>query len=128
MVVQVSMRYNSSRDNFYLEPVKADKNNNWNNLNVNLFITVPKSVNPEIQTNVGNFELTDIEGDIKGKLTANEKVEIRDGGKYKGDIVAASILVSEKALFDGNVSMKAEGEEPAVKKFSEKRSPQSKAE
>ena len=69
-----------------------------------------------------------VEGAIEGKLTANEKVEIRDGGKYKGDIVAASILVSEKALFDGNVSMKAEGEEPAVKKFSEKRRPQSKAE
>lgn len=66
-----------------------------------------------------------IEGDVEGKITTTEKVEIRDGGKYKGDMLARSILVSENAVFEGNVKMKVEGEEPSIQKFTEKRSSQS---
>jgi cytoskeletal protein CcmA (bactofilin family) len=85
-----------------------------------LFVGKTGRINGEIEA-----KTVIIEGNIEGKLTADEKVEIRDGGKYKGDVVAASILVSEKALVDGNVSVKAEGKEPPVEQFTEKRSPQS---
>ncbi len=74
----------------------------------------------------GEIEATNviIEGDVEGKITTNEKVEIRDGGKYRGDILAASVLVSEKALFEANVKMRVEGEEPSIRRFTEKRGAQ----
>jgi len=62
-----------------------------------------------------------IEGDVVGKMTATGRAEIREGGKYKGDILATSILVSENALLEGNVKMKMEGEKPSVQQFPEKR-------
>jgi len=65
-----------------------------------------------------------IEGEVEGKITTTEKVEIRDGGKYRGDILAASVLVSEKALFEANVKMRVEGEEPSVRRFTERRGAQ----
>ena len=65
-----------------------------------------------------------IEGEVEGKITATEKVEIRDGGKYRGDILAASVLVSQKAVFEANVKMRVEGEEPSVGRFTEKRGAQ----
>jgi cytoskeletal protein CcmA (bactofilin family) len=65
-----------------------------------------------------------IEGEVEGKITATEKVEIRDDGKYRGDILAASVLVSQKAVFEANVKMRVEGEEPSVQRFTEKRGAQ----
>ena len=65
-----------------------------------------------------------IEGEVDGKITATEKVEIRDGGKYRGDILAASVLVSQKAVFEANVKMRLEGEEPSVGSITEKRGAQ----
>jgi cytoskeletal protein CcmA (bactofilin family) len=65
-----------------------------------------------------------IEGEVEGKITTTEKVEIRDGGKYRGDILAASVLVSEKALFEANVKMRVEAEEPSVRRFTERRGTQ----
>lgn len=46
-----------------------------------------------------------VEGDFEGKLTAKEKVEIRDTGKFVGDIWAPSVLVSDRAYFQGKVTM-----------------------
>lgn len=61
-----------------------------------------------------------IEGDVQGKMSATERAEIREGGKYRGDMLAASIVVSEKALLEGNVKMTVEGEEPSVQQFPKK--------
>ena len=66
-----------------------------------------------------------IEGDFEGIIRATEKVEIRDGGKCKGDIFTATIAVSENAYFDGNVKMEVEDREPSVLHFTEKRRSQS---
>jgi cytoskeletal protein CcmA (bactofilin family) len=53
-----------------------------------------------------------IEGEVEGKVVAHEKVELREGGKYKGEIVAPSVMISDKSFFDGIVQMlKEEGEE-----------------
>jgi cytoskeletal protein CcmA (bactofilin family) len=64
-------------------------------------------------------------GDVDGIIRATEKVEIRDGGRCKGDIFTATIAISEKAYFDGNVKMEVKGKEPNVLNFTEKRRPQS---
>ncbi len=62
-----------------------------------------------------------LEGDFEGVIRAKEKVEIRDGGKCKGDIFTATIAVSENAYFEGNVKMDVEDREPSVLNFKEKR-------
>ena len=46
-----------------------------------------------------------VEGEFEGNLTAKERVEIRDEGKFVGDILAPAVLVSDKAFFQGNVTM-----------------------
>ena len=66
-----------------------------------------------------------VEGDFEGIIRAAEKVEIRDGGKCKGDIFTATIAVSENAYFEGNVKMEVEDREPSVLHFTEKRRSQS---
>jgi cytoskeletal protein CcmA (bactofilin family) len=66
-----------------------------------------------------------VEGDFEGIIKATEKVEIRDGGKCKGDIFTATIAVSENAYFEGNVKMEVEDREPSVLHFTEKRRSQS---
>ena len=52
-----------------------------------------------------------IEGEVEGKVMANEKVELLEGGKYKGEILAPSVMISDKAFFDGSVKMMKEGTE-----------------
>jgi cytoskeletal protein CcmA (bactofilin family) len=69
-----------------------------------------------------------VEGDFEGIIKATEKVEIRDGGKCKGDIFTATIAVSENAYFEGNVKMEVEDREPSVLRFTEKRRSQSEKE
>jgi cytoskeletal protein CcmA (bactofilin family) len=69
-----------------------------------------------------------IEGDFEGIIKATEKVEIRDGGKFKGDIFTATIAVSENAYFEGNVKMEVEDRESSVIHFTEKRRCQSEKE
>ena len=69
-----------------------------------------------------------VEGDFEGIIKATEKVEIRDGGKCKGDIFTATIAVSENAYFEGNVKMEVEDREPSVLHFTEKRGSQSEKE
>jgi cytoskeletal protein CcmA (bactofilin family) len=53
-----------------------------------------------------------IEGEVEGKVVANEKVELRDGGKYKGEILAPSVMISDNSFFDGIVQMLKQGAEP----------------
>jgi cytoskeletal protein CcmA (bactofilin family) len=52
-----------------------------------------------------------IEGEVEGKVIAKEKVELRDGGKYKGEILAPSVKISDNSYFDGIVQMLKEGTE-----------------
>jgi len=53
-----------------------------------------------------------IEGEVEGKVIAKEKVELRDGAKYKGEILAPSVKISDDSFFDGIVQMLREGTEP----------------
>ena len=50
-----------------------------------------------------------IEGVVEGKLTVSGNVEVRDSGKYIGDIFSPSIRVSNKAFFQANVKMTKDG-------------------
>ena len=53
------------------------------------------------------------QGRAKAKgIEALEMVELRDGGKYKGEILAPSVMISDNSFFDGTVQMLKEGAEP----------------
>jgi cytoskeletal protein CcmA (bactofilin family) len=57
-----------------------------------------------------------IEGDVEGTLEAEEKLEVRDGGKCNGDILAPSVLISDKAFFQGQVTMARDKKDGSPKK------------
>ncbi len=64
-VEKISMNTHSSDEEFYLKPVKSG-DDNWNNLSVDLIVTIPAGTRPDISTNVGNIILNNINGQIKG--------------------------------------------------------------
>jgi cytoskeletal protein CcmA (bactofilin family) len=46
-----------------------------------------------------------IEGDVRGNLTANDRVEMKQTARYEGDLRAARMVVDEGAVFSGHVSV-----------------------
>ena len=50
-----------------------------------------------------------IEGEMEGKVIADEKVELRGDAQYRGEIHAPSVMIADTAFFDGNVKMMREG-------------------
>lgn len=48
-----------------------------------------------------------IEGEVEGTFSAKERIEIRDGGKCLGDLFSPSVKISDKAFFEGRVTMKS---------------------
>ena len=63
-VEQVGMTVNSSEERYYLKPITRD-GGEWNDLNVDLFVTVPPGIEPDLETRMGRVELYDFEGKIK---------------------------------------------------------------
>jgi beta-lactamase regulating signal transducer with metallopeptidase domain len=64
MVEAVGMKLDSSEKRYYLEPVRHD-GGKWDNLSVDLQITVPPGVLPDVKTELGSVELRDLKGRIK---------------------------------------------------------------
>jgi cytoskeletal protein CcmA (bactofilin family) len=46
-----------------------------------------------------------VEGDVKGNLTANDRIELKNSARYEGDLTAAKLVVEEGAVFNGHVSV-----------------------
>lgn len=44
-------------------------------------------------------------GEIRGNISAKEKIEINSPAIVRGDIVAPSLIIKEGAVFEGNCSM-----------------------
>jgi len=64
MVEQVSINLHSSDERYYLKPVKQD-GGQWNNLSVDFHITVPLGILPDVKTDLGNIEISNLKGNIK---------------------------------------------------------------
>jgi len=64
MVEQVGMNLNSSDERYYLKPVKQD-GGQWSNLSVDFTITVPPGVRPDVKTDLGNIEISNLQGNVK---------------------------------------------------------------
>jgi cytoskeletal protein CcmA (bactofilin family) len=52
-----------------------------------------------------NAKAVTITGEVHGNVTAEEKVEIRETGKLRGDIVAPRLVIADGAFFKGSVEM-----------------------
>ena len=50
-------------------------------------------------------------GEVKGNVTATEKVDIRENGSVEGDITAPRVAIAEGAHFRGSVDMAAKGKQ-----------------
>ena len=46
-----------------------------------------------------------VAGTIEGRLVAEERIELRDGARVDGDLVAPRIRISDGAGFNGRVEM-----------------------
>lgn len=63
-----------------------------------------------------------VEGEIEGKIHAEEKIELRPTCKVKGNVEAKTVAIAEGAYFEGRISMAGGGKgQLAVQSFREKR-------
>jgi cytoskeletal protein CcmA (bactofilin family) len=46
-----------------------------------------------------------LEGDVKGNLVANDRVDMKASARYEGDLRAAKLTVEEGAVFSGHVTV-----------------------
>ena len=46
-----------------------------------------------------------IEGDVKGKLSATDRVELKQSARYEGDLTASKLVVDEGAVLSGHVTV-----------------------
>jgi cytoskeletal protein CcmA (bactofilin family) len=46
-----------------------------------------------------------VEGDVRGKLTASDRVELKQSARYEGDLTASKLVVDEGAILNGHVTV-----------------------
>lgn len=46
-----------------------------------------------------------VEGEVRGNLTAGDRVELKSSARYEGDLTASKLVVEEGAAFSGHVSV-----------------------
>jgi len=46
-----------------------------------------------------------VEGDVKGNLSANDRIELKSTARYEGDLRASKLTVDEGAIFNGHVTV-----------------------
>jgi cytoskeletal protein CcmA (bactofilin family) len=46
-----------------------------------------------------------IEGDVRGNLTAADRIEMKASARYEGDLRASKLVVDEGAVFNGHVAV-----------------------
>ena len=46
-----------------------------------------------------------VEGDVRGNLTANDRIELKQSARYEGDLLATKLIVDEGAVFHGHVTV-----------------------
>lgn len=58
-----------------------------------------------------------IEGDVRGNMAANDRIELKQSARYEGDLHATKLIVDEGAVFSGHVTVGPEmskGTRPAA--------------
>ena len=56
-----------------------------------------------------------VEGDVRGNLTAADRIELKQTARYEGDLAAAKLVVDEGAVFSGHVTVGPDAVKPGGK-------------
>ncbi len=59
-------------------------------------------------------------GEVKGNVTASEKVDIRDHGTVNGDIITKKLAIADGAHFRGSIDMQPQPDAPEKRKVAPK--------
>lgn len=46
-----------------------------------------------------------VEGEVKGNLSASDRIDLKQSARYEGDLVASKLTVEEGAAFSGHVTV-----------------------
>jgi cytoskeletal protein CcmA (bactofilin family) len=46
-----------------------------------------------------------VEGDVRGNLTASDRIELKQSARYEGDLLTSKLVVDEGAVFNGHVTV-----------------------
>lgn len=53
-----------------------------------------------------------VEGEVKGNLSANDRIELKASARYEGDLHASKLVVDEGAIFSGHVQVGPDSGKP----------------
>jgi cytoskeletal protein CcmA (bactofilin family) len=56
-----------------------------------------------------------LSGEVKGNITAYDRVEIKSKGRFTGNIKTVVLVIEEGAIFNGNASMEVQKVSSIVK-------------
>jgi cytoskeletal protein CcmA (bactofilin family) len=75
-------------------------------------LLVAKEAKMQADVDAGSIQ---VEGDVKGNLTASERIELKQSARYEGDLRTSKLVVEEGAIFTGHVSVGPEAVKNAPK-------------
>jgi beta-lactamase regulating signal transducer with metallopeptidase domain len=105
MVEQVSMNVESSNERYYLKPVKPE-GDKWNNVNVDFYIAVPVGVRPDVKTNLGNIDLSNLNGEIKAVTNLGNMKAVNTAGNVDLHTDLGNVeFIAPKAMAAGDVKL-----------------------
>jgi cytoskeletal protein CcmA (bactofilin family) len=61
-------------------------------------------VSGRVEASINTKQLA-VSGQVTGNVTASERVEVREGGKIVGDIIAPRVVIADGAKFKGHIEM-----------------------
>lgn len=85
------------------------------NLDSLLFVNKTGNVKGKVKT-----ENMIVEGTVEGEIVVQDKIEVRDSGRFNGDLFCKQIAIEEGAFFQGKINMN-DGQEVSPTYFKEKR-------
>jgi cytoskeletal protein CcmA (bactofilin family) len=85
------------------------------NLDSLLFVNKTGNVKGKVKT-----ENMIVEGTINGEIVVQDKIEVRDSGRFNGNLCCKQIAIEEGAFFQGNINMN-DGQKGTPTYFKEKR-------
>lgn len=71
-------------------------------INTNGRLHVAKEAKMQADVDAGSIT---VEGDVKGNLTASDRIELKASSRYEGDLHASRLVVEEGAVFSGQVTV-----------------------
>jgi hypothetical protein len=82
MAEQTGMENISSSERFFLKMIRPG-DDKWQNINVDLYITIPSNITLDISTEVGSIEIKDITGEISAQTNTGSVKAVNIAGEIQ---------------------------------------------